>query len=129
MGNFCNRKAPLIRDVRALGLPRPIDGVSEHDENDHGVARGLGEDGEFRGGIRIQRSRRGGPNPAAIYSEFRALILGLDTNAGGAGVIRLSDVRPRCHCVKDIHVSERFAATIIIQANNVLNHFQPRTRA
>jgi hypothetical protein len=31
--------------------------------------------------------------------------------------------------VKDIHVSERFAATIIIQANNVLNHFQPRTRA
>jgi hypothetical protein len=87
------------------------------------VASGAGVNGNLaNGGSGINMFA----NPAAIFSEFRPLILGLDTNAGGAGVIRgFPTWDLDATASKDFHVAERFAATIIIQANNVLNHFQP----
>jgi len=65
-------------------------------------------------------------NPSAVYALFRRPILGLDTTGGGAGVIRgLPSWALDATVSKDIRVTERFAATLIIQITNVLNHFQP----
>ena len=65
-------------------------------------------------------------NPAAIYSEFRPLILGLDTSSGGAGVLRgLPTWNLDATASKDFRIREGFGVSVIIQANNVLNHFQP----
>jgi hypothetical protein len=64
-------------------------------------------------------------DPNAIYGEFRRLILGLDGSGGGAGVIRgFPTWNLDATASKDIRVNERFGATFIFQANNVLNHFQ-----
>jgi hypothetical protein len=65
-------------------------------------------------------------NPSAIYSEFRPLILGLDTSSGGAGVLRgLPTWNLDATASKDFRITEGFGFSLIIQANNVLNHFQP----
>lgn len=65
-------------------------------------------------------------DPNAIYGEFRRLILGLDGSGGGAGVIRgFATWNLDATASKDFRVTERFGATVIIQANNLLNHFQP----
>jgi hypothetical protein len=64
-------------------------------------------------------------NPNAIYSEFRRLILGVDTNAGGAGVLRgLPTWNLDATFAKDVRVNERIGATLSFQFTNVLNHFQ-----
>lgn len=87
------------------------------------VASGAGLNGNAsKGGSGINMFS----NPGAIYSEFRRLVLGLDTSGGGAGVIRgFPTWNLDATASKDIRVSERFGATFIVQANNVLNHFQP----
>jgi hypothetical protein len=67
-------------------------------------------------------------NPAAVYGEFRRLILGLDTSAGGAGQLRgLSTWNVDVTASKDFRIREGVGATLLIQATNVLNHFQPST--
>jgi hypothetical protein len=64
-------------------------------------------------------------NPTAIYSDFRRLILGLDTTGGGAGVLRgLPTWNLDATVSKDFRVNERIGATVIIQMTNVVNHFQ-----
>jgi hypothetical protein len=64
-------------------------------------------------------------DPNAIYSEFRRLILGLDTSAGGAGVLRgFPTWNLDATFAKDIRVTERIGATLSFQFTNVLNHFQ-----
>jgi hypothetical protein len=64
-------------------------------------------------------------SPTAIYSDFRRLILGLDTTGGGAGVLRgLPTWNLDATVSKDFRVTERIGATAIIQVTNVLNHFQ-----
>jgi hypothetical protein len=65
-------------------------------------------------------------NPAAILAEFRPLILGLDTSAGGAGVVRgFPTWDLDATASKEIRGTERIGATLIFQFTNVLNHFQP----
>ena len=65
-------------------------------------------------------------NPAAVFAQFRPLILGLDTSSGGAGVLRgLPTWNVDATASKDFRIREGVGATIIIQANNVVNHFQP----
>ena len=65
-------------------------------------------------------------DPAAVFAEFRPLILGLDTSAGGAGVLRgLSTWNVDATASKDFRIAEKVGATLILQANNVFNHFQP----
>jgi hypothetical protein len=67
-------------------------------------------------------------NPGDIYSQFRRLILGLDTSAGGAGVIRgLPTWNLDLTVAKDIKVEHEGAigATLLFQFTNVLNHMQP----
>ncbi len=65
-------------------------------------------------------------NPAQVYSEFGRLVLGLDTDAGGAGVIRGFPTWNLDTAIsKDIRATERVGATLIFQFTNVLNHFQP----
>jgi hypothetical protein len=65
-------------------------------------------------------------NPAAIYAEFRRPVLGQDFNNNGTGAIRgfpTWNLDLAVH--KQIIVTERFGATLMFQATNVLNHFQP----
>jgi hypothetical protein len=65
-------------------------------------------------------------NPAAVYSEFGRLVLGLDTDAGGAGVIRgFPTWNLDTSISKEIRGTERLGATLIFQFTNILNHFQP----
>ena len=65
-------------------------------------------------------------DPNATFALFRRPILGLDTTGGGAGVLRgVTSWSLDATISKDIHATERFGATLIIQVTNVLNHFQP----
>ena len=67
-------------------------------------------------------------NPGAVYSEFRRLILGLDTSAGGSGQLRgLPTWNLDATASKDFRIREGLGVTLTVQANNVLNHFQPST--
>jgi hypothetical protein len=65
-------------------------------------------------------------NPNAILSEFRPLILGLDTSAGGAGVLRgFPTWNLDATVSKNIRATERLNAMFLVQFTNILNHFQP----
>jgi Carboxypeptidase regulatory-like domain len=65
-------------------------------------------------------------NPAAVCGQFRRLILGYDTNAGGAGVIRgFPTWNLDATVSKDIRFTERIGGTLTFQFSNLLNHFQP----
>ncbi|SPF38736.1 Cna B domain protein [Candidatus Sulfopaludibacter sp. SbA4] len=65
-------------------------------------------------------------NPMASCAQFRRLILGFDTNAGGAGIIRgFPTWNLDATVSKDMHFTERVGATLIFQFSNLLNHFQP----
>ena len=65
-------------------------------------------------------------NPAAAYSQFRRLILGVDSNGGGFGILRGF---PRWNVdmtfAKDIRATERVGVTFTALMTNFLNHFQP----
>jgi hypothetical protein len=96
-------------------------GNSAHDHVT--VASGAGVNGNLSaGGSGINMYT----NPGAVYSEFRRLILGLDTSGGGAGVVRGFPTWNLDTTVsKDIRATERIGATLIFQFTNILNHFQP----
>ncbi len=96
-------------------------GNSAHDNV--AVASGAGINGNAsKGGSGINMFA----NPPAIYSEFRRLILGVDTTDGGAGVLRGFPAWNLDATVsKDIRATERIGATFIFQFTNILNHFQP----
>jgi hypothetical protein len=65
-------------------------------------------------------------NPAAVCGEFRRLILGYDSNAGGAGIIRgFPTWNLDANLSKDIRFTEQVGATLTFQFSNLLNHFQP----
>jgi hypothetical protein len=65
-------------------------------------------------------------DPAAIYSQFRRLILGLDHNGGGAGrVYGLPTWNLDLSVSKKFRISERMGIDFLAQFANVLNHFQP----
>ena len=96
-------------------------GNSAHDNVS--VTSGAGLNGDIsKGGSGINMFA----NPAAVYSEFGRLVLGLDTSAGGAGVLRgFPTWNVDATASKDFRIRESIGATMIIEANNVLNHFQP----
>jgi hypothetical protein len=63
-------------------------------------------------------------NPAAVYSEFRPCILGIDTSCGGYANLRgLPRWNLDASVVKDFGViKERVGATLFFAFTNVLNH-------
>src|SRR5262249_49700359 len=65
-------------------------------------------------------------DPAAVYSEFRRLILGLDHNGGGAGrVYGMPTWNVDLTVSKKFRITERMGLDFLAQFANVLNHFQP----
>ena len=67
-------------------------------------------------------------NPAAVYSEFRPCVLGLDTRCGGgAGGLRgFSTWNVDAQVVKDIGLyKERVGAQFFFTFTNITNHYQP----
>ncbi|MGH9394658.1 MAG: hypothetical protein ACRD1E_10845, partial [Terriglobales bacterium] len=68
---------------------------------------------------------RFGNNAAAIYSEFRPMVLGLDTTANSGLIPGLSVWNVDFSLTKDLAISERFSAQLNAQASNVFNHFSP----
>lgn len=69
-------------------------------------------------------------DPNAVYSQFRRLILGVDTTGGGAGVLRaLPTWNLDMAISKDFKVvykgKEGIGLTFNAQFSNMLNHFQP----
>jgi hypothetical protein len=65
-------------------------------------------------------------NPAAVYSEFRPCVLGLDSSCGSTGGLRgLPTWNLDVSIVKDVSFHEgRAGAQIFVAITNVLNHFQ-----
>jgi len=62
-------------------------------------------------------------NPGAVAAQFRPLLPGLDTNAGGNGVLRgLPGWNLDMTVAKDLTFRERFGATFMFQFSNMLNH-------
>jgi hypothetical protein len=65
-------------------------------------------------------------DPQAVYSHFRRLVLGVDTNGGGGGRIRGF---PRWNMdlsvTKETKVTERLGFGFYALMTNVFNHFQP----
>jgi hypothetical protein len=72
-------------------------------------------------------------NPVAAYNQFRAPILGVDTNIGsGAGILRTMPTWNLDMAIaKDFKISykgrEGMGLTFNAQFSNMLNHFQPGT--
>jgi hypothetical protein len=69
-------------------------------------------------------------NPAAVYTEFRKCVLGIDTSCGGYGnIYNLPNFNLDAQVLKDIGVWKegRVGATLSIQVTNVLNHMEPST--
>jgi hypothetical protein len=65
-------------------------------------------------------------DPNAIKAEFRRLILGLDHDGGGTGVVRgFGTWNLDMTLSKDFRAKERVGATLMFQFTNILNHFQP----
>jgi hypothetical protein len=65
-------------------------------------------------------------DPNAIKAEFRRLILGLDHDGGGTGIVRgFGTWNLDMTLSKDFRAKERVGATLMFQFTNVLNHFQP----
>lgn len=65
-------------------------------------------------------------DPQAVMAEFRRPILGIDTNSGGAGVIRgFPFWNLDATISKDFRATEHIGATLSFQFVNVLNHFVP----
>jgi len=65
-------------------------------------------------------------DPQSVYSHFRRLVLGVDSNGGGGGRIRGF---PRWNMdtsiTKDTQLTERMGITFYALMTNVFNHFQP----
>jgi hypothetical protein len=65
-------------------------------------------------------------DPNAIAAQFRRLILGIDHNGGGWGMIRgFPTWNLDATVSKEIRATERVGATLMFQFTNILNHFQP----
>ena len=65
-------------------------------------------------------------NPSAVFSNFRRMILGVDSNGEGPGILRGMPTWNLDLAVnKDIKIRESIGATLSFQFTNVLNHFQP----
>ena len=64
-------------------------------------------------------------DPAAVYAGFRRLILGLDHNGGGAGILRgLPTWNLDLSIAKKFQFTERIGMSFLAQFANVLNKFQ-----
>jgi hypothetical protein len=65
-------------------------------------------------------------DPQSVYNQFRRLVLGVDNNGGGAGILRGF---PRWNMdlsiTKDTKVSDRVGIGFYALMTNVFNHFQP----
>src|SRR3954467_12392559 len=77
----------LVRHFLRLAFRRPVDGVGEDDEADHRVARGLGEDGDLAGHVRVHGTGGGGLR-GVVHREPRP-----DPERAVAHVQRVSDER------------------------------------
>jgi hypothetical protein len=65
-------------------------------------------------------------DPAAIITQFRKCVLGVDTSCGGYYMMRgLPRWNMDASVSKDFKFKERIGATLSFQFTNVLNHFQP----
>jgi hypothetical protein len=87
------------------------------------VASGAGVNGNpDRGGSGMNMFA----DPNAVFAEFRRLLLGVDHNAGGWGIIRgFNTWNLDATASKEIRAAERVGATLMFQFTNILNHFQP----
>jgi len=92
-------------------------------QNAAGEAAGIGVNSDpANGGTGINIF---GANAAAIYAEFRPMVLGLDTT-GTSGVIRGIPVwNVSFALTKEMAFTERMGAELSVQASNVFNHFSP----
>jgi len=85
-----------------------------------GLAGSAGNPGGGGSGINIFG------DPAAVYSNFRRWVFGIDGKSTGDGILRgFPTWNLDMSINKDIHIREGMGATLSFQFVNVLNHFQP----
>jgi hypothetical protein len=103
-----------------------IPGMSSH----YGVSTSSGAPGNAgnisNGGVALNAYG----DPASVYTHFRRMVLGVDTNGGGGGRIRGF---PRWNVdlsiTKETKFTERVGGTFYALMTNVFNHFQPQDPA
>ncbi|HXR97847.1 MAG TPA: carboxypeptidase-like regulatory domain-containing protein [Terriglobales bacterium] len=67
---------------------------------------------------------RFGNNAAAVFANYRPLVLGLDKNANSGGLLPSTSLtRVDFSVTKNLALSERFSTELNAQATNVFNHF------
>ena len=66
-----------------------------------------------------------GLNAGKVFSEYRPIILGVDTNGNSAVVPSEKFWKVDFSVTKDLAISERFSTELNAQATNVFNHFAP----
>ncbi|MGH9395063.1 MAG: hypothetical protein ACRD1E_12895, partial [Terriglobales bacterium] len=66
-----------------------------------------------------------GNNAAAIYAEYRPMVLGLDTTGQSGLMPGLSRTNVDFAVTKDLALSEHFSTQLNAQATNIFNHFSP----
>jgi len=96
-------------------------GVAQQNSAGEGAGIGTNSDPSHKGSGMNQF----GDNAAGIYSEFRPMVLGLDTTGQSGLIPGLSRWNVDFSLTKDLALSERFGAELSAQASNVFNHFSP----
>src|ERR1700722_17642535 len=77
-GEFLPQEGGFVLYGFGLALAGPVDGVGQDYETDHGVAGGLGEDGEFACGVRVEGARGGGFG-GVVYGQAGPKTVGVVT--------------------------------------------------
>ncbi len=104
----------------ASAAPYTGDGQPHYNVTSSGSAGASGNPARGGSGINLFA------DPQAVYGQFRRPILGIDTNSGGAGVIRgFPFWNLDATISKDFKATEHIGATLHFQFVNALNHFVP----
>src|ERR1700722_14346285 len=88
-GEFLPEEGGFVFYGFGLALTGPVDGVGQNDEDDQGVACGLGEEGKFAGGGGVEGSC-GGSFGSVVYRETSPEAVGMI-----AEMQRVTDQRKR----------------------------------
>ncbi|HXR96959.1 MAG TPA: carboxypeptidase-like regulatory domain-containing protein [Terriglobales bacterium] len=121
----CNAGGTNENAVRVTGFTGGHSSQIAVSQNAAGESAGIGTNSDAaNGGSGLNRF---GANAAAIYAEFRPIVLGLDTTSTSGMIPDIPVWNVDFAVTKDLALSERFGSELSAQATNVFNHFSPGT--
>ncbi|MGH9518137.1 MAG: hypothetical protein ACRD2D_00745, partial [Terriglobales bacterium] len=113
----CSAESTLERAV----MPSGYTGGSSYEPNATNASVGARSNASAKG----TGMNRFGSDAAAIYAEFRPIVLGEDTTSWSGHIPALHYWDVDFSLDKDLAITERFGADLNAQATNVFNAFEP----